>query len=138
MPNINEVRGNMSPDVKEDRLNAFTTGQSLTMLTKASIAGYGLNWQHCARMAFMGLSFSYENYYQAIRRCWRFRQKRAVEVHVICADTEASIWDVVSRKSGDHEYMKAEMSAAMARAHRSSEVLSNYRPQMEASIPKWI
>jgi hypothetical protein len=138
MPNINEVRGSMSPDVKEERLNAFTSGRVKTMLTKASIAGYGLNWQHCARMAFMGLSFSYENYYQAIRRCWRFRQTRPVDVHVVCADTEASIWDVVSRKAGDHDAMKAEMSAAMARAHRSSEVLSNYSPNQGARFPAWL
>jgi hypothetical protein len=138
VPNINEVRGSMSADVKEERLNAFTTGAAKTMLTKPSIAGYGLNWQHCARMAFMGLSFSYENYYQAIRRCWRFRQKRAVDVHIVCADTEASIWDVVSRKAGDHDRMKAEMAAAMARAHLSSEVLSNYHPQIEARLPAWL
>jgi hypothetical protein len=138
VPNINEVRGSMSADVKEERLNAFTTGAAKTMLTKPSIAGYGLNWQHCARMAFMGLSFSYENYYQAIRRCWRFRQKRAVDVHIVCADTEASIWDVVSRKAGDHVRMKAEMAAAMARAHLSSEVLSNYHPQIEARLPAWL
>lgn len=138
VPGINEVRGSMSPDVKEERLTAFSRGEVNTMLTKPTIAGYGLNWQHCARMAFMGISFSYENYYQAIRRCWRFRQARPVEVHVICADTEASIWDVVSRKSGDHDAMKAEMSAAMARAHQASGVLSNYAPQMKASLPCWL
>lgn len=138
MPNINEVRGSMSPDVKEERLSAFSRGQVNTILSKPTICGYGLNWQHCARMAFMGISFSYENYYQAIRRCWRFRQARPVEVHVVCADTEASIWDVVSRKSGDHDAMKAEMSAAMARAHQASGVLSNYNPTTKASLPAWL
>lgn len=138
LPNLNEVRGSMSIDVKEDRLNAFTSGAIDNILSKPIICGYGLNWQHCARMAFMGLSFSYKNYYQAIRRCWRFRQRRAVDVHIVCADTEASIWDVVSRKSGDHERMKAEMAAAMARAHLSSEVLSNYDPGIEASLPAWL
>ncbi len=108
------------------------------MLSKPSICGYGLNWQHCARMIFMGISFSYESYYQAIRRCWRFRQTRPVDVHVVCADTESSIWDVVSRKSGDHVQMKIEMSAAMARAHMSSEVMSNYAPQTEARLPAWL
>ena len=138
LPNINEVRGSMSIDVKEDRLTAFSNGEVKTMLTKPSIAGYGLNWQHCARMAFMGISFSYENYYQAIRRCWRFRQKRPVEVHIVCADTEASIWDVISRKSGDHEAMKIEMSAAMARAFKESVALATYNPELEASLPAWL
>ena len=138
MPTINEVRGSMSIDVKEDRLTAFSSGESKTILTKPTIAGYGLNWQHCARVIFLGLSFSYENYYQAIRRCWRFRQQRPVEVHVICSDTEAAIWDVVSRKSADHERMKVEMAAAMARAFQSSEVLSNYNPELEARLPAWL
>ena len=138
VPEINEVRGSMSADMKEARLTAFSRGDVKTMLTKASIAGYGLNWQHCARMAFMGLSFSYENYYQAIRRSWRFRQTRPVEVHVVCSDTEASIWDVVSRKAADHDAMKSEMSAAMSRAHKSSKVLSNYNPNQKASLPAWL
>ena len=138
MPTVNEVRGSMSIDVKEDRLTAFSSGESKTILTKPTIAGYGLNWQHCARVIFLGLSFSYENYYQAIRRCWRFRQRRPVEVHVICADTEAAIWDVVSRKSADHERMKVEMTAAMARAFQTSEVLSTYAPDVAAQLPAWL
>jgi hypothetical protein len=138
MPHLNEVKGKMSADVKEERLLAFANGTSLNLLTKPVIAGYGLNYQHCARMAFMGLSFSYENYYQAIRRCWRFRQKRAVEVHIVCADTEASIWDVVSRKSGDHEKMKSAMTAAMARAHLDVVAMSHYNPDLKAALPKWL
>lgn len=138
MPSINEVRGSMSIDVKEDRLTAFSKGDVKTILTKPSIAGYGLNWQHCARMIFLGLSFSYENYYQAIRRCWRFRQTRPVEAHVICADTEAAIWDVVSRKSADHERMKAEMISAMRRAFKISEVMVSYNPTTKMELPAWI
>lgn len=138
MPEIVEVRGSMSVDMKEDRLTAFTRGEIKHLLTKSSIAGYGLNWQHCARVAFMGLSFSYENFYQAVRRCWRFRQTRAVEVHVVCADTEASIWDVVNRKAGDHDAMKAEMIAAMARAHQSATEFLSYQPTVEARLPAWM
>ena len=133
-----EVRGSQSIDVKEERLASFSSGRTRILVTKPSIAGYGLNWQHCARMAFMGLSFSYESFYQAVRRCWRFRQTRDVHAHVVCADTEASIWDVVNRKSGDHAVMKREMSAAMARASRSHRVLESYRPTEGARLPAWM
>jgi len=138
LPDVVEVSGKMSIDVKEERLAAFSRGEIKRILTKPSIAGFGLNWQHCARMAFAGLSFSYESYYQAIRRCWRFRQMRPVHVHIVCADTEAAIWDTVARKAGDHDAMKREMTAAMARAARSSEVLRTYNPDKKAALPAWI
>lgn len=138
IPEAVEVRGSMSAEVKEERLTAFGTGQTRILISKASIAGFGLNWQHCARMAFVGLSFSYESFYQAVRRCWRFGQKRSVHVHVACADTEEAIWSVVARKAGDHEAMKREMVAAMQRAvvtHSESQV---YQPQKQLILPNWI
>nr|WP_157182205.1 helicase-related protein [Methylobacterium sp. WSM2598] len=138
LPEAVEVRGSHHIDVKEERLAAFSAGQIRVLITKPSIAGFGLNWQHCARMAFMGLSFSYESFYQAVRRCWRFRQTRDVHAHVVCADTEASIWDVVNRKSGDHSRMKAEMAAAMARAARQHRILETYDPQQGARLPAWM
>lgn len=138
LPDVVEVSGGMPIEKKEERLRAFSAGETKWLLTKPSIAGFGLNWQHCSRMAFMGLSFSYESFYQAVRRCWRFRQTRDVYAHVVCADTEESIWQVVSRKSGDHDAMKREMTAAMARAARSSEVLKTYQPNQEASLPSWL
>ena len=138
LPTANHVRGSMTVDVKEDRLTAFSSGESRYLITKPRIAGYGLNWQHCARMVFAGLSFSYEAYYQAVRRCWRFRQARPVDCHVVCADTEAAIWDVVSRKAGDHDMMKREMADAMKRASQSYAVMSKYEPQQEARFPAWM
>jgi hypothetical protein len=138
IPEAVEVRGSMPIEKKEERLQAFARGEIRILLSKPSICGFGLNWQHCARMAFMGLSFSYESFYQAVRRCWRFRQKRAVDVYVVCADTEEAIWQVVSRKAGDHDAMKREMAAAMSRAARASEVLRTYQPNQEARLPAWL
>lgn len=138
IPEAVEVRGSMAIERKEERLAGFASGEIRILLSKPSICGFGLNWQHCARMAFMGLSFSYESFYQAVRRCWRFRQQRAVDVHVVCADTEDAIWKIVSRKAGDHDAMKREMTAAMARAARSSEVLRTYQPEQEARLPAWL
>lgn len=116
MPAASEVRGCHKAEAKEEALLAFADGEIRTLITKPGIAGYGLNWQHCARVGFAGLSFSYEAYYQAVRRCWRFGQQRPVDVHVACADTEEAIWQSIQRKSGDHSQMKDAMRAAMRSA----------------------
>ena len=138
LPGAVEVRGNMTADEKEERLSAFSSGAIKYLVTKASIAGFGLNWQHCARTVFAGMSFSYESFYQAVRRHWRFRQSRDVHCHIVMADTEEAIWNVVSRKSGDHDAMKSEMMAAMSRAHRSERAVHLYAPQQHAVIPQWM
>ena len=138
IPGAVEVRGSMSAEVKEANLTLFSSGQTRVIITKPSIAGFGLNWQHSARMAFVGLSFSYESFYQAIRRCWRFGQSRPVNVHVACADTEESIWQIVSRKAGDHDAMKAEMTAAMSRAARIVPEQAPYTPTKAITLPQWI
>jgi hypothetical protein len=138
IPEAIEVRGSMTADQKEERLTAFSTGHARIIITKPSVAGFGLNWQHCARIAFIGLSFSYESFYQAVRRCHRFGQTRPVRVHVACADTEEAIWNVVSRKAGDHDAMKREMSAAMARAARIVPEQAPYEPNVPVQLPSWI
>lgn len=138
IPDAVEVRGSMSEDLKEQRLVAFSEGTVRVIISKPSVAGFGLNWQHCARIAFVGLSFSYEQFYQAVRRCWRFGQTREVQCHIAMADTEANIWDVVTRKSGDHEAMKAEMYAAMKRAHESREIKIDYQPTQPVALPAWM
>ena len=128
----------MRIEEKEERLEAFSDGEILKLATKPSIAGFGLNWQHCAHTVFMGLSFSYESFYQAIRRFRRFGQQRAVRADIVGSDTEEAIWRVVSRKRGDHDSMKDEMTAAMARAARSASVLHSYAPEQEARLPAWM
>lgn len=138
LPEAIEVRGSMKPEDKEDKLEAFSRGDERILVTKPRIAGYGLNWQHCARMAFVGLSFSYEAYYQAIRRCWRFGQQREVDVHIAMADTERAIFDVVSRKAGDHDAMKLQMTRAMAGAMNRVARQQEYKPAMEARLPAWM
>jgi hypothetical protein len=132
-----EVRGSMKAEMKEERIVAFSEGKVGKIVSKASICGFGLNWQHCARMGFVGLSFSYEQFYQAVRRCWRFGQKRPVHVHVAMADTEKAIWDVVTRKAGDHDAMKINMTAAMKRAMQKHRVFEDYNPTAKLIIPNW-
>jgi len=138
IPEAVEVRGSMKPEMKEERLVGFSTGNIRVLITKPSVAGFGLNWQHCARVAFVGISFSYESYYQAIRRCWRFGQQREVFAHIAVAETEGVIWNTLKRKAAEHESMKRAMYEAMHRAVIEREVKVSYRPMQSARIPSWL
>ena len=134
-----EVRGSMTPEKKEANLEAFADGGARIMVTKPSVAGFGLNWQHCAHTVFVGRSFSYEAWYQAVRRFWRFGQQREVQVHLVVAEGEDSIARVIDRKADDHDSMKLAMRAAMRRnAGRRSEIKVPYRPTCKGALPQWI
>jgi ERCC4-related helicase len=139
LPNAVEVRGSMSIEEKEETLDAFATGQARCLIIKPSIGGQGLNLQHCANMAYVGRTFSYEAWYQSVRRCWRFGQKRPVNVHLIVAEGEDQIGRVIDRKSDDHASMKAAMALAMARATgRRPEQLKPYNPTYKGRLPSWL
>jgi superfamily II DNA or RNA helicase len=139
IPEIKEVRGSHPVERKEATLEAFASGEVKWLLTKPSVAGFGMNWQHCATMIFAGRSFSYEAWYQAVRRCWRFGQKRAVECHLIVAEGEDQIGRVIDRKSGDHKKMKQAMSAAMRRAMaQDAGVRVPYQPTHKGKFASWI
>lgn len=138
-PGVVEVRGSMTSERKESHLEAFACGAARIMLTKSSIAGFGLNWQHCAHTIFAGRSFSYEEWYQAVRRFWRFGQSREVQVHLVVAEGEDSIARVIDRKADDHASMKVAMRAAMARNNgRESATRVAYRPTHDGRLPSWI
>lgn len=138
IPEACEVRGSMKDDEKESRLVAFSEGRERVLLTKPRMGGKGMNWQHCARSAFVGLSFSYEDYYQAIRRFYRFGQKRRVHIHITLAETESIIWQTIQRKARDHEIMKAAMTEAMQRATQQRECKTAYIPRQQAKLPEWL
>lgn len=136
---VGEVRGSHPVERKEATLEAFLNGEIRYLVTKPSVTGYGLNWQHCARTIFVGRSFSYESWYQAVRRLWRFGQKREVQCHVIVAEGEDSIGRVIDRKAGDHDAMKREMRAAMLRAvGASAAVRVPYDPRHDGRLPRWL
>lgn len=138
LPEAIEVRGSMPIERKEENLEAFATGQAHILITKPSICGFGLNWQHCNRMIFAGRTFSYESWYQAVRRCWRFGQTREVFAHVIVAQGEDQIAAVIARKSEDHIRMKRAMSDAMRRAIGRQRTLADYNPTHDGRIPQWL
>lgn len=104
-----EVRGSQETDEKEENILAFTKGDARCLITKPSITGQGMNWQHCSEMAFVGLNDSYEQLYQAIRRCYRFGQAKTVRVHLISADREGAVLENIKRK----ERQADEMAQAM-------------------------
>jgi len=109
IPGAVEVKGADSEAHKESAMIGFAAGTVRVLVTKPSIAGFGMNWQHCADMAFVGLSDSYEQFYQAVRRCWRFGQTRSVNVHVITAETEGAVVSNIKRKEADAMKMAEEM-----------------------------
>lgn len=98
IPGAVNVHGSLDPEEKAKLLLGFADGDFNVLITKPSIASMGLNYQHCARMAFVGLGDSYERYYQAIRRCYRYGQTRVVEAHIVLSDMESQIADNVARK----------------------------------------
>lgn len=139
IPDAGEVRGSHDADRKENTLRSFADGSLRILITKPSICGFGLNWQHCAKTAFVGRSFSYEAWFQAVRRFWRFGQKRQVDVHLIVAEGEDAISRVIDRKAEDHAVMKRAMRAAMLRAAEKKDAGKvPYVPTHEGRLPEWL
>jgi superfamily II DNA or RNA helicase len=138
-----EITGSMRTEEKEARLVAFSRGEFRVLVTKPSIAGFGLNWQHCARTAFVGVTDSWESYYQAIRRFWRFGQTREVQVHVFASDLEGAVVANLQRKERDAERMAEELSAQTREVVRSQlqgtvRVTNSYKPKKTMIIPSWL
>lgn len=138
-----QVRGSDSPEVKADRLLGFADGRYRVLVTKPSIAGFGLNWQHCSRMVFAGVSHSYEQTYQAVRRCWRFGQTRPVDVHIIRSELDGQILANLRRKESDAERMTDAMASQMRDVMRSeistaTREINEYAPSTKMVVPEWM
>jgi DNA modification methylase len=114
IPDAVEVAGRHTNEYKKDAMMGFSEGRHRVIVTKPSIAGFGMNWQHCHNMAFVGLSDSYEQQYQAIRRCWRFGQTEPVNVHVITATTEGAVVKNIERKEKQANMMFDEIVKRLA------------------------
>lgn len=118
IPGAVNVHGSLTPEEKAQHLLDFADGKIRVLITKPSIASMGLNWQHCARMIFVGMGDSYEQYYQAIRRCYRYGQKRVVEVYIVLAEIESSIADNVRQKEQKHSEITTALIAEMKNTHQ--------------------
>lgn len=112
IPDAVEVRGSETNRQKEAKIDAFTEGRARVIISKPSICGYGLNWQHCRHVAFVGLSYSFEDFYQALRRSYRFGQTREVHAHIVQAQTEGAILQNIQRKIEQHKNMQESMKKA--------------------------
>jgi SNF2 family DNA or RNA helicase len=138
-----EITGSDTIENKEARLSDFAAGRISRLVSKPSICGWGLNWQHCARQAFVGVTDSWEAYYQAVRRSWRFGQKRDVHVHIFASVAEGSIVNNLKRKERDAIAMSEALSSETAESVKSEVIGSNrqsnpYNPQNRINIPLFL
>jgi hypothetical protein len=135
-----EVKGSDHPDLKTKRLMGFVNGTVRVLVTKPSIAGWGLNFQRCADMVFVGLNDSFEQLFQAIRRCWRFGQVQSVHCHFIASTAEGAVVDNLAAKEAAAEYMANEMSKhtrdLMTRVLRNQRDFTQHTAPLE--IPTWL
>lgn len=134
IPEAVQVSGSDSDDRKEDRLLGFGKGKYRVIITKPKIGAWGLNYQHCNRVVYFP-SHSFEQYYQSIRRCWRFGQKRQVEVDVIASEGEVGVLSNLQRKAAQADEMFANLVAEMNDA-LPIERSKSFPAKME--LPAWL
>lgn len=139
MPEILEVRGSHPRWKKEAAIEGFQDGNIQYLLSKPSIFGAGLNLQCCHNCAFYGLSYSFEQVWQAIRRCWRFGQKHRVNAHLVIAETEGPVLDAQKRKQRQFEELQLGMVAAMrAEQLQLKRSVTRYDHNMPMMVPSWL
>lgn len=143
IPDAVETKGSDTDDVKERKLADFSEGRTRVLVTKAGVAGFGMNWQHCSDTGFVGLNDSFEQVYQAVRRFWRFGQKNPVNVHFIASEMEGAVVANLRRKEADADRMAAAMVAHMADltselVRGSARVRPDYNPTIPMTIPSWL
>jgi hypothetical protein len=137
------IYGALDIDEKERRYELWASGQKRVLLTKSSMFGFGVNMQFCSHVVFVGVSDSWESYYQAVRRCWRFGQTNPVDVHIFASEVEGSVVANLKRKERDAEEMSRALSretAAAVRAEVRGAVRETnvYDPQVAMSVPEWL
>lgn len=143
IPDAVETKGSDSDEVKERKLLDFSEGRTRVLVSKPSVCGFGMNWQHCADTGFVGLNDSFEQFYQAIRRFWRFGQTKPVNCHIIASEIEGATVANIRRKEADADRMAASM--VMHMADLSSKAVRgmvrdtpNYNPQQPVILPEWL
>jgi superfamily II DNA helicase RecQ len=137
------IDGSTGDEQKIGMHEKWLAGKARVLVTKPALFGFGLNWQHCHRLIFIGASHSYERTYQAIRRCWRFGQQRAVTVDLVRSDLEAAIVENYRRKEKDAAKMAIEMTAHVGDAVRAevrglAREFNPYQPAKRMTLPAWL
>lgn len=138
-----EVKGADSIESKVDRLTGFSTGKYKNIVSKPSIAGFGMNWQHTHNQVFVGMDDSFEKFYQAVRRQWRFGQTEQVNVHIIYSDAEGNIKANIERKQNQHDMLSINMICSMKEImqkeiHGASIEKAGYDANKTMTIPTWL
>lgn len=136
LPDAVSVRGDTKD--KERLLLGFAQNQFRILISKPSIAGFGLNYQHCPTQIFAGLSYSFESYYQAIRRSWRFGQRNPVRIHVVIADSDSAISAAIARKEADHAVMQSGMAAAVRESAHADMLKQKYVATTTRKVPSFL
>lgn len=139
LPEVSEIKGSDKPEKKVAAILQFLDGDILELLSKPEIFGFGLNLQHCWNMAFMGLGYSFEKVFQAIRRCWRFGQTREVYAHMVIAETEGPVLAALHRKQRQYEELQAEMNEVMREEQLATRhKKTRYDHTKKMRIPEWL
>ena len=143
IPDAKEIKGATKEDERIEILNDFVTGKVRVLVTKPSIAGFGMNLQNCHNMAFVGLSDSYEQFYQAVRRCWRFGQNKPVYAYIVISALEGVVLENIKRKEKDSEKMKTEMLSYTEESVKNNlnsvtRVKTEYNPNIQMRLPAWM
>jgi superfamily II DNA or RNA helicase len=143
LPAAQQVAGRHPVDLKVSRLLGFKGGRPPILVTKPSLAGHGMNWQHCSRMVFVGLTDSFEQVYQAIRRCWRFGQSRPVDVYFIASELEGAVVANLRRKEQAFDAMLDGMASHMRDLIRENVTggrvsSAAYAPKTKMEVPAWL
>lgn len=143
IPDSVQIQGSDTNEFKEQNILNFSDGKIKTLITKPKIAGFGINWQACHNIIFAGISDSWESYYQAVRRCWRFGQEKTVNVYIVLSDREILVLDNIQRKGKDVEKMALnmvehmkEISTQQVRQLKKEQL--EYQPKIEMELPKWL
>ena len=134
IPGAKQVSGKMSDDEKEETFTAFTTGQLRVLVTKPKIGAFGMNWQHCNHTVFFP-SHSFEQYYQGIRRFWRFGQKNSVTVDVVTSEGEIGVMKNLQRKAIAADKMFEMLVSEMMNELKIVRT-TEYTKKME--VPAWL
>lgn len=138
-----EVKGSDAPEHKTSAMIGFSEGDVKCLVSKPKIAGWGMNWQNCNNIIFAGLSDSFESYYQAVRRCWRFGQNNPVTVHIIISEAEGAVKQNIERKQADAQKMTSEIVKYTKDILKSDikstvRITENYHATEKITVPNWI
>jgi len=133
IPGSVQVSGSTDDDAKEKAYEDFAGGAARVIITKPKIGAWGLNWQHCNHVVTFA-SHSYEQYYQSIRRCWRFGQKQPVTVDIIASEGEVRVRDNMARKADLADKMFSELVRHMSNSLRIERTIKSIKPE----VPAWL